>query len=198
MHASRLILRASLGIAAPLLVLLGAFSPALAQERETPQELFEQIVRDPGAYADKNGAGEQFGWGINWYAGGFLQGYERTKDTAWLDGAVKCSDYCISRMRTGPDGYKGWIGDDLSGRDTWADNHVGDAIIVAPMLSFAEVVLKDPQLKQKYGASAQKYVELAERDLFEKWDKRGTWKEDRDWGCYIDWGMISTKAHPDV
>jgi hypothetical protein len=41
-------------------------------------------------------------------------------------------------------------------------------------------------------------VELAKRDLFEKWDKRGTWKEDRAWGCYIDWGMVSTKAHPDV
>ena len=39
---------------------------------------------------------------------------------------------------------------------------------------------------------------LAKRDLFEKWDKRGTWKEDRAWGCYIDWGMVSTKAHPNV
>ena len=65
-----------------LLVFLGAVSPALAQERETPQALFDQIVRDPGAYADKNGAGEQFGWGVAYYAGGFVQGYERTKDTA--------------------------------------------------------------------------------------------------------------------
>ena len=77
-------------------------------------------------------------------------------------------------------------------------NHVGDAIIFAPMLSFAEVVLKDPELKKKYGEAAEKYVDLAKRDLFEKWDKRGTWKEDRAWGCYIDWGMVSTKAHPDV
>ena len=79
----------------------------------------------------KDGAGEQFGWGINYYAGGFVQGYERTKDTAWLDGAEKSSDYCIEKMRTGPDGYKGWVGEDQSGRGTWADNHVGDAIIVA-------------------------------------------------------------------
>jgi hypothetical protein len=66
------------------------------------------------------------------------------------------------------------------------------------MLSFAELVLKDPALKQKYGSSAEKYVALAERDLFEKWDKRGTWKEDRAWGCYIGWEMVCSKAHPDV
>ena len=198
MNGRRRLLHKSVGIPAALLVVLGVTSTVLAQERETPQALFEQIVRDPGAYAAKSGAGEQFGWGVAYYAGGFVEGYRRTKDTAWLDGAVKCSDYCIEKMRTGPDGYKGWIGDDLSGRDTWADNHVGDAIIFAPMLSFAEVVLKDPELKKKYGEAAEKYVDLAKRDLFEKWDKRGTWKKDRAWGCYIDWGMVSTKAHPDV
>ena len=146
----------------------------------------------------QDGAGEQFGWGINYYAGGFVQGYQRTKDTAWLDGAVKLSEYCIEKMRTGPDGYKGWVGDDQTGRGTWPDNHVGDAIIFAPMLSFAEVVLKDPELKKKYGEAAEKYVDLAKRDLFEKWDKRGTWKEDRAWGCYIGWDMVCSKAHPDA
>ncbi len=171
---------------------------ALAQEDSTPEALLQHTIGDVSGGIPQNGAGEQFGWGINYYAGGFVQGYQRTKDTAWLDGAQKLSEYCIEKMRTGPDGYKGWIGDDLSDRGTWADNHVGDAIIVAPMLSFAEVVLKDPELKKKYGEAAQKYVDLAKRDLFEKWDKRGTWKEDRAWGGYIDWGMVSTKAHPDA
>jgi hypothetical protein len=171
---------------------------ALAQEDRSPEALFQQIMRDVNRNIPQNGAGEQFGWGISYYAGGFVQGYQRTKDIAWLDGAQKLSEYCVEKMLTGPDGYKGWIGDDLSGRGTWADNHVGDAIIVAPMLSFAEVVLKDPGLKKKYGEAARKYVELAKRDLFEKWDKRGTWKEDRAWGCYVDWGMVSSKAHPDV
>ena len=71
-------------------------------------------------------------------------GYQRTKDTAWLDGAQKVFEYCIGKMRAGPDGYKGWIGEDQTDRGTWADTHVGDAIIVAHMLSFAELVLKDP------------------------------------------------------
>ena len=106
--------------------------------------------------------------------------------------------YCLSKMRTGPDGYKGWVGEDQTGRGTWADNHVGDAIIVDPMLGFAEVVLKDPELKKKYGEAAEKYVAEAKRDLFEKWDKRGTWKEDRAWGCYIGWDMVCCRPHPDT
>ena len=198
MNASGLTLRASLGIAVPLVVLLGAVSPALAQEERTPDALLQQSMRDANATIPTDGAGELFGWKISYYAGGFVNGYHRTKDTAWLDGAVKLSDYCISKMHAGPDGYKGWVGEDQTDRGTWADTHVGDAIIVEHMLSFAELVLKDPALKQKYGAAAQKYVDLAERELFEKWDKRGTWKEDRAWGCYVRWDMICSKANLDV
>ena len=89
MNGRRRLLHKAVGISAALLVVLGVTSTVLAQERETPQALFEQIVRDPGAYAAKSGAGEQFGWGVAYYAGGFVEGYRRTKDTAWLDGAVE-------------------------------------------------------------------------------------------------------------
>ncbi len=39
---------------------------------------------------------------------------------------------------------------------------------------------------------------MAKRDLFEKWDKRGTWKEDRAWGCYVGWEMVCTQANPNA
>jgi len=181
-----------------LAIVLAAGSTALAQEERTPESLFQEILRDTTATIAKDGAGELFGWNVSYYAGGFVGGYQRTKDTAWLDGAQKVSEYCISKMRTGPDGYKGWVGEDQSDRGTWADTHVGDAIIVAHMLSFSELILKDPELKKKYGDAAQKYVDLARRELFEKWEKRGTWKEDRAWGCYVGWDMTCTQAQPDV
>ena len=176
-----------------LATLLGTVSTALAQGG-SPDALLQQTLRTANGAIPKDGAGEQFGWGVSYYAGDFVRGYQRTKDTAWLDAAQKLSEYCLSKMRPGPDEYKGWVGEDQTGRGTWADNHVGDAILFAPMLGLAEVVLKDPDLKKKYGEAAQKYVDVAKRDLFEKWDKRGTWKEDGSWGCYIGWEMVTSQA----
>jgi hypothetical protein len=164
----------------------------------SPEALLQQTLRTGDSTIPKDGAGEQFGWGVSYYAGNFVRGYQRTKDTAWLDAAQRLSEYCLSKMRTGPDGYKGWVGEDQTGRGLWADNHVGDAIEIEPMLEFAEVVLKDPELKKKYGEAAQTYVDVARRDLFEKWDRRGTWKEDGAWGCYVGWNMVCTQADPNA
>ncbi len=181
-----------------LAVLLAGGATALAQEEGSPEALLQQTLRTGDSTILKEGAGEQFGWNIGHRTGDFVRRYQRTKDTAWLDGAVKLSEYFLSKMRSGPDGYKGWVGEDQTGRGLWADNHVGDAIIFEPMLGFAEVVLKDPELKKKYGEAAEKYIAEAKRNLFEKWDKRGTWKEDRAWGCYIGWDMVCSQAAPDT
>ena len=185
---------AVMGLAAAL----AGEATALAQDGGSPEALLQETIRTGDSTIPKDGAGEQFGWGIAYYAGDFVRGYQRTKDAAWLDAARKLSEYCLSKMRTGPDGYKGWVGEDQTGRGTWADNHVGDAILFAPMLGFAEVVLKDPELKKKYGEAARKYVAEAKRDLFEKWDKRGTWKEDGAWGCYVGWEMVCSQADPNA
>jgi hypothetical protein len=146
------------------------------------------------------GAGEQFGWGVSYSMGEFVSGYEKSKDTAWLDAGVKVFDYCVGKMLPGPDGYKGFVGNfiynEREGTQYWTDVHVGDSILLAHMLEFAELVLKDPELKKKYGEAAQKYVDVAKRDLIEKWDKRGTWKEDGPYGCYVGWDMFCTAADP--
>ena len=69
----------------------------------------------------------------------------------------------------------------------WCDVHVGDAILLNGMLGFAEAVLADAVLAQKYGEPARKYVDIARRDLFEKWDARGTWGTDGPYGAYHSW-----------
>ena len=134
--------------------------------------------------------------------GDFLRGYEGSKDTAWLDAGVKVFDYCVGKMLLGPDGYKGFVGNfiynDREKTKYWCDVHVGDSILIAHMLEFAEVALKDPELKKKYGPAAQRYVDVAKRDLLEKWDKRGTWKEDGPYGCYVGWDMFCTQADPNT
>jgi|TARA_B110000495_G_scaffold201267_1_gene218307 hypothetical protein len=58
--------------------------------------------------------------------------------------------------------------------------HVGDAILINPMLRFAEVVLANDELKEIHGQRAQRYVRLAQRELIEKWDERGTWHHSTD------------------
>ena len=55
-------------------------------------------------------SGEDFCWYARVYVDRYRRGYERSKDTVWLDGTVKYFDFIVSRMKTGPDGYKGWIG----------------------------------------------------------------------------------------
>jgi hypothetical protein len=55
------------------------------------------------------------------------------------------------------------------------------------LLDFSYAVSRKPRLKEKYGAKAMQYVERAKRDLFEKWDSRGTWKDMGAFGVYVSW-----------
>jgi hypothetical protein len=64
---------------------------------------------------------------------------------------------------------------------------VGDSILMNPMLRFAELVLGDDDLKARYEEPAKRYVEVARRDLIEKWDARYTWMEDGPYGAYAAW-----------
>jgi hypothetical protein len=46
----------------------------------------------------------------------------------------------------------------------------------------AAEITRTPALKEKYGAKAASYIQLAET-MFEKWDKRGGWRETKDGGA---------------
>jgi len=156
-------------------------SLAAESNMPSPQAAYGGAIRD--AEPKGKGTGERFCWRAAYHMGQFVQGYKAYQDTTWLDWGVKYYDWCVDKMMTGPDGYKGWIGPARNGM--WYDVHVGDAILLERMLAFSEVVLKDPELKKKYGEAANRYVQIGKRDLIEKWDKRGTWREDGEYGCYV-------------
>ena len=180
-------------------VLWGAslsFAAAPAQPMPSPEALYNQATRSAqpkGAYT-----GEQFCWNAGYYMGNFLTGYEAYKDTAWLDWGVKYYDWCVAKQGAGPDGYKGWVGPDSGTGNTWNDRHVGQAVLLDKMLDFSELVLKDLELMKKYGTPAQAYVDIARKDCMEKWDKRGTWREDGEFGAYVDWGHYCEANTPTV
>ena len=147
----------------------------------SPESVYDRAVGD--AEPEGEGTGEGFCWPAAYYMGSFVRGYEACGDPAWLDWGVKFYDWCVDKMLTDPDGYRGWIGP--ARNRMWYDVHVGDSILIERMLEFSELVLKDPELKEKYGGAANRYVEIGRRDLVEKWDKRGTWREDGEYGAYV-------------
>jgi len=163
--------------------------PCQAEDtRPSPEAFYKTAVRNADP-KQTGGAGEQFCWRANYNMGLFVAAYEAWHDTAWLDWGVKYYDYAISQMSTDPKGYKGWIGPYIYDNTYWCDVHVGDSILVDHMLEFAEVVRADPALSKNktYRQAADRYVALARKDVIEKWDSRGTWREDGPFGGYVSW-----------
>ena len=171
-----------------LLAAIGATSILSgAEPRPEPEALYRSAMSDP-ALRDL-GAGEEFCWHARYHMGGFAKAYQAWKDTAWLDQGVRYYEFCLDKMQTGPDGYKGWIGPFIYDKSVWCDVHVGDAILLDGMLEFAEIVRNEPNLQKKYGEAARRYIALARRDLIEKWDARGTWQQDGPFGGYRSWNQ---------
>lgn len=175
-----------------LVALLVCSTAAMAQP--SPETIYKSAVNNGNVRGpvEQKAAGEQFCWHANTSVRHFVRGYKAYGDTAWLDWGVKYYDFLISAMQTGPDGYKGWVGPYIYSPTTrWADVHVGDAVLMEGILEFSELVLKDDQLKQKYGDKAREYVRIAKRDVMEKWDSRGTWYEDGEIGGYTVWNVFA-------
>ncbi len=152
--------------------------------KTSPNALYEKMINYGPV---KNLKGEGFCWNARVGMDQFIDNYILTKNTEWLDAGVKYFDFLINKMDTGPDGYKGWIGPYMYDNKYWIDSHVGDAILLSGMLDFSVLVLEDKTLKSKYEYKANLYVEIAKKDLIEKCDKRGTWKEDGDIGAYVSY-----------
>ena len=166
-----------------------AVLPAVARDQRQvaseAERLYEKRMSDPVWKLEY--AGEDFAWHAAYGMSGFLEGYEATGDTVFLDWGVKYYDALIARMAEGPDGYKGWIGPFEYNAKYWCDDHVADAILFDGILDFGFAVIRDPKLQAKYGAKVRHYVELAKKDVIEKWDARGTWHEDGPFGVYVAW-----------
>lgn len=149
------------------------------------ERLYQEQMREPVWHLAYSG--EDFAWHAAYGMNGFLDRYEATGDTVFLDWGVKYYDALIARMAEGPDGYKGWIGPFEYNDKYWCDAHVSDAILFEGILNFGFTVTRDPTLQQKYGAKVRQYVELAKKEVIGKWDARGTWHEDGPFGVYVAW-----------
>lgn len=151
----------------------------------TPEQLYNKMSNNP-SFAE-NAKGEAFCWHARSGMDQFIENYELTKNTEWLDAGVRYYDWLISKMDTGPDGYKGWIGPYMYDKKYWIDSHVGDGILFNGILDFALLVSEDKTLKSKYADKVKLYTELAKKHLIEKNDKRGTWREDGPIGGYVSY-----------
>ena len=142
------------------------------------------------AIPDGGATGEQTGWNLNWYLGPVLRKCEAATDD-WLEPAERILNMLADKMAVGPDGYKGFIGPYIyNEHEHWCDVHVGDAILIEHLLHFAAIVHRHPRLKEKYGASANRFVQIGKKDLIEKWEKRGTFVVDGPFAGYREWNMF--------
>ncbi len=171
---------------AAFMVFLGLWTNAYSQggaiTKETPMAMAERMIHNPVFIKDA-AKGESFCWNARVGMDGYVDNYELTKNSEWLDAGIKYYDWLISKMDTDPDGYKGWIGP--ADGNLWQDAMVGDAILMDGILNFCVLVQEDSNLKAKYGEKANEYVNLIKREFFEKYDKRGCWVEDGPYGTYI-------------
>jgi len=162
---------------------LGLPSFAQREPESTPEETYQKAINNPAF--EKAPDGEGFCWQARGAMGQFISSYKQTKNTEWLDAGVKYYDWLVGKMAASPDGYKGWVGAYLSDKKYWQDVLVGDALLTEGLLNFAILVRENEELKSKYKAKADSYVQLAEKHFYEKYDKRGTWIDDGSYGAYI-------------
>ena len=137
-------------------------------------------------YCDK-AVGEDIAWLMTPFMDGFYYAYMATKDTQWIDHEIDWADALIKRAVKEPDGYLGWPSPKAAGTavdsldDYNADSFLGDTMVFRPIVLTAGEILKTPALKAKYGDKAESYLKLSEQ-LYEKWVKRGGWRETKDGG----------------
>ncbi len=190
---------AGLVLAAPLCLAQTAPKPAAPAMTLTKMDAAKQ--KDWLARWDKNVSGEVKGyricetamgediaWKMTAVMEGLYYGYTATKNTKYVDMMVDWTDWLVKRAVKEPDGFLGWPGKD--GNGTWVDemdkkyvtdSMLSEAMVFRPVVLMAGEMMKDPALKEKYGAKFESYVKFSEQ-LYEKWVKRGGWRETKDGG----------------
>jgi len=159
--------------------------------KANPDSVLQKAINNPAFVENPNG--ENFCWQARGAMGQFINNYELTEDTKWLDAGVKYYDFITGRLIVDPDGYKGWIGEYGYDSKYEQDALVGDAILMAGLMEFAILVKENEQLIAKYGQKADEYIALARKDFIEKWDKRGCWIDDAPFGAYIGFNKYLKK-----
>ncbi len=182
-------------------------SPAMhkadpAKMKEWRKRWEKNITNDSrNRYCDKSN-GEEIGWFMSPFLEGFYYGYLATGDPKWIDMLVDWTDAWAKRAVKEPDGYPGWpcakaAGTDVDDLDRFdADSMLGEAMALRPVTLMAAEVLKTPALRAKYGAKAERYLELSEQ-IYQKWDRRGGWRETKGDGMIsvvLPYGIDSKKG----
>ena len=80
---------------------------------DSPAQTYQSIMSNPNLALYK---GESFCWHAAYSIRTFVDGYEATQNTQWLDYGIQYYDYLVNKMDTGPDGYKGWMSRDQYNR----------------------------------------------------------------------------------
>jgi hypothetical protein len=137
-------------------------------------------------YCDKE-MGEELGWRVSPFLNGYYYGCLATHDPKWVELLIDWTDACIRRGVKEPDGFIGWPkgngGGDES-KEFMADSLPGEAMMFRPIVLMAQEILKTPALKEKWGARAQSYINLA-GEIFKKWDSRDCWREVNGGGVWV-------------
>ena len=174
-----------------------ALADSSATLRETPEAYLQACISNSRKHMTGEHTGDAWTWHARHPMHSFLDAYLATRDAAWLDAAVEYFESCLKLLATGPDGEKGWLGPAYRMPDRLGEYPTGDVLLLEPMTRFAALVTKDePALADKYGQAAARYVDLAEKQAFAKWEKRGIWRESGPYGAFLDWPWTFTEEAP--
>lgn len=121
---------------------------------------------------------EQIAWVHSKYLDMQLAAYQLTRERRYLDNFVRMTDALLTRLSTGPDGYLGFRGvqlpifQDKNNPNLEDDVVITDFTVIQVLCDFAEIVRAEKALKAAYGQKVARYLDIAERHLFKKWDGR--------------------------
>ncbi len=162
----------------------------------------KEVVSDTRAFREcDRDTGEGIAFGMTPAMDSFYYGYMATKNPKYVDMLVDWADSLIKRAVKEPDGYVGWpekgaAGTPVDNLDDYdADSMLSDAMVFRPIVLMANEMVKNPALKEKYGAKGESYLKLAD-ELYAKWVERGGWRETANGGMIsmeLPYGMDSTR-----
>ncbi len=137
-------------------------------------------------YCDK-AMGEDIAWLVTPFTDGFYYAYMATRDPKWAQMLMDWTDSWLNRGVKEPDGLIGWPSPAAAGTkvdnldDFNADSMLGETMASRAAVLLAAEIRKDPALREKYAAKADRYLKVAE-GIFQKWEQRGGWRETKDGG----------------
>jgi hypothetical protein len=151
--------------------------------------LFGQITKDWYYEASIMASGEHYlynksenlCWGEAYHQNAFLDLWETSKDTAWLDEMVVRLDGQMGTLWDAPpievpcnrevyeDGYLGWGSTYYDPNGYYQEYMVHDGMIMVPIARFIRYVYNDSALYHKYGSKADAYLSTIESNIIAKW-----------------------------